>query len=133
MTMDEQTLLEQLRKNPPKLVGGYKKQGWAIKVLERIANPDVEDEGDGLVTAKAVLWAQDGTYYPAFLTIDLNQQGRVVGVYFIAENKEQFDLIPFEWAKEFLGKPEQAIIPFRYRTLSKIDGDQQQTNWPDFR
>ncbi|KFL15841.1 hypothetical protein GT94_13800 [Geobacillus stearothermophilus] len=132
MAMDEQTLLEQLRKNPPKLVGGYKKQGWAIKVLERIANPDVEDEGDGRVTAKAVLRAQDGTYYPAFLTIDLHQQGRVVGVYFIAENKEQFDLIPFEWAKEFLGKPEQAIIPFRYRTLSKIDGDKQQTHWPDF-
>lgn len=131
ITMDQE-LLKELQKNPPKLIGGYKKQGWAVKVLEKIDNADVEEEEDNVVIAKAVLEARDGTYYPAFLSIDLSQQGKIVGVYLIAENKDQFDLIPFELAKAFLDKPEEALIPFRYRTLAKIEGDKQQINWPDF-
>ncbi|KXG08333.1 hypothetical protein AT864_03371 [Anoxybacillus sp. P3H1B] len=130
--MTNHDILKQLQENPPKLIGGYKKQGWAIKVLEKISNHDLEEEGNGLITAKAVLEAKDKTYYPAFLTLDILKKGMIVGLYFIAENKEQFDLIPFELAKRFLNKPENDLLPFRYRTLAKIEGDQQQTNWPDF-
>ncbi|MCZ0757083.1 hypothetical protein [Anoxybacillus sp. J5B_2022] len=130
--MTNQDVWKQLQENPPKLIGGYKKQGWAVKILEKIVNDDVETEGDGLVTAKAVLEANDGTYYPAFLTLDLSKKGQIVGLYLIAENKEQFDLIPFELAKPFLHKPDNELLPFRYRTLVKIEGDEQQTNWPDF-
>jgi hypothetical protein len=128
----DQELLKKLQKNPPKLIGGYKKQGWAVKVLEKIDNNDVEEEADNVVIAKAVLEARDRTYYPAFLSIDLSQKGKIVGLYLISENKDQFDLIPFELAMPFLNKPKEELVPFRYRTLAKIEGDEQQVNWPDF-
>ena len=75
MNIQEQTnnLLEQLQKNPPKIIGGYKKQGWAVKALDKISNPAVEKEDNNLVTAKAVLKANDETYYPAFLTFKLGK------------------------------------------------------------
>ncbi|WP_027409249.1 hypothetical protein [Anoxybacteroides tepidamans] len=130
--MTNQDLLKQLQENPPKLIGGYKKQGWAVKVLEKISNHDIEEEGNGLVTAKAVLEAKDETYYPAFLTLNILEKGKIVGLYLIAENKEQFDLIPFELAQPFLNKQDSDLLPFRYRTLAKIEGDEQQENWPDF-
>ena len=51
-------LLEKLQENPPKIIGGYKKQGWAVKTLDKISNPAVEIEDDNMVTAKAVLQSQ---------------------------------------------------------------------------
>ena len=38
MNIQEQTnnLLEKLKENPPKIIGGYKKQGWAVKALDKI-------------------------------------------------------------------------------------------------
>ncbi|MFJ8257621.1 hypothetical protein ACIQ4Z_10160 [Peribacillus asahii] len=134
MTTQEQIndLLEQLKENPPKIIGGYKKQGWAIKALEKISNPAVEEEENNLITAKAVLKAKDETYYPAFVTLDMTNNGQVVGVYLISEKEEQFELIPYELAQPFTDKSETELIPFTYRTLEKITGDQVQTNWPDF-
>ncbi|WP_370460199.1 hypothetical protein [Cytobacillus firmus] len=67
-------LLSELSANPPKVIGGYKKQGWAIKVLENTSNLSVEKEDGGKVTAKAVLEANDKTYYPAFITLDLTKK-----------------------------------------------------------
>jgi len=128
----EADILEQYKNHPPKIIGGYKKQGWAVKVLEKVDNAAVEYDEDGTVTAKAVLEAADQSYYPAFLQLDVGNKGQIMGAYFIAENKEQFDLIPFEIAKEFIDKEEEELIPFKYRTLEKIDGDETQINWPEF-
>ena len=125
-------LLEKLQENPPKIIGGYKKQGWAVKTLDKISNPAVEIEDDNMVTAKAVLQANDETYYPAFLTLSLENSGQIVGAYFISEQEEQFELIPFEVAIPFTKKSENELIPFKYRTIEKIDGDVTQVNWPDF-
>jgi hypothetical protein len=125
-------ILNQLMANPPKIIGGYKKAGWAVKTLEKISNEPIEMESDGTVTAMAVLLAADQTYYPAFLTLDLKDSGKIVGVYLITENKEEYNLIPYEIAKEFVHKEELELIPFRYRTLEKIEGDIYQKNWPDF-
>ncbi len=134
MNIQEQTnnLLEQLQENPPKIIGGYKKQGWAVKALDKISNPAVEKEDDHLVTAKAVLKANDETYYPAFLTLSLENSGQIVGAYLISEQEEQFELIPYEVAAPFTNKSENELIPFKYRTLEKINEDQIQVNWPDF-
>ncbi|EIJ80479.1 hypothetical protein PB1_08967 [Bacillus methanolicus PB1] len=129
---DLKDIIEQLKKNPPKIIGGYKKQGWAVKVLEKISNDAVEQEEDGTVTAKAVLEAKDATYFPAFLHLDLMKKGQIIGAYFISENDRQFDLIPFEIAKEFMNKKEEDLVPFKYRTLEKIEGDEFQVNWPEF-
>ncbi|WP_409299388.1 hypothetical protein V1498_20195 [Peribacillus sp. SCS-26] len=126
-------LLEQLKAHPPKIIGGYKKPGWALKVLDKISNDAAEYEADrSAVTAKAILEAADGTYYPAFLTLDLNNGGQIAGAYFISEKNEQFELLPFELAKEFIPKEESGLTPFKYRTLEQIEGDEYQANWPDF-
>ncbi|WP_059171903.1 hypothetical protein [Bacillus sp. FJAT-27445] len=125
-------LLEQLKANPPKIIGGYKKQGWAVKVLDKIINDAVEKEEDGTISAKAVLESTDLSYYPAFLHLDPKSKGQILGVYLIAENKDQYDLIPFELAKEFIDKTEGDLLPFKYRTIEKIEGDEFQKYWPEF-
>ncbi|RFU63978.1 hypothetical protein [Peribacillus glennii] len=125
-------ILEDLKENPPKIIGGYKKQGWAVKILDKISNPSIETENNGMVTAKAVLEANDQTYYPAFLTLNMNNAGQVEGAYFISEKENEFELIPFEFAKDFTGKNENDLTPFKYRTLEKIEGDKTQVNWPEF-
>ncbi|NRD77325.1 hypothetical protein HPT25_07410 [Bacillus sp. BRMEA1] len=125
-------VLTQLSAHPPKIIGGYKKPGWAVKTLEKISNESVEVEEDGTVTAKAVLLAADQTYYPAFLSLDKDSGRKIIGAYLIAEQDEEYILIPFEIAKDFLQKEESELTPFRYRTLEKIEGDLFQKNWPDF-
>lgn len=125
-------LLNQLAANPPKIIGGYKKSGWAMKILDKIENDSVEFEPDGNITAKGILLAADETYYPAFLTLDMQSNGKVIGAYFITENTDEFQLLPFEIAKEYMEKEESSLTPFRYRTIEKIEGDIYQKNWPDF-
>ncbi|ESU34202.1 hypothetical protein G3A_02270 [Bacillus sp. 17376] len=125
-------IIEELRDNPPKIIGGYKKQGWATKVLDKISNDAITVEEDRTVTAMAIIKSKDNSFYPAFLHLDQQKGGQILGVYFIAEKEEQFDLFPFEVAREFLNKPEEDLLPLQYRTLEKIEGDQYQKNWPDF-
>ena len=125
-------LLNQLDSHPPKIIGGYKKPGWAVKALDKISNEPVEVEDDSTVTAKAVLLAADQSYYPSFLTLDMKEGAKVIGAYLIAEEEEAYNLIPFEMARGFIQKTDEELTPFRYRTLVKIDGDAYQQNWPDF-
>lgn len=134
MTNQEETknLLQKLQENPPKIIGGYKKQGWAVKTLEKTSNPDIEEEENNLVTVKSVLKASDETYYPAFLTLNMQNHGQIIGAYLISEAEEEFELIPFELALPYTKKEESELLPFTYRTLIQIDGDQSQKNWPDF-
>ncbi|MDZ5471917.1 hypothetical protein SM124_09170 [Bacillus sp. 31A1R] len=134
MTNQNQTmdLLKQLKENPPKVIGGYKRQGWAVKILDSMSNDSVEQEEDRIVTAKAVIEANDKTYYPAFLTLDLNKNGQIIGAYFVTEDDEHYNLIPFEIIKDYINKTEAELLPFKYRTLEKIDGDGIQVNWPEF-
>ncbi|WP_163099349.1 hypothetical protein [Peribacillus alkalitolerans] len=128
---DLKEIIENLQQNPPKFIGGYKKQGWAIKALEKISDEEVEESTDN-VTVKGILEAKDGSFYPAFLTLDLTQKGLVSGIYLLAEDEDQFNLIPFEIAKEVMDKSEGDLIPFKYRTMEPVAGDEYQKNWPDF-
>ena len=125
-------VIEELKDHPPKIIGGYKKQGWATKVLDKISNDAITVEEDRTITAMAIIKSKDNSFYPAFLHMDQQKGGQILGVYFIAEKEEQFDLIPFEVAREFLNKSEEDLLPLQYRTLEKIEGDQYQKNWPDF-
>jgi hypothetical protein len=129
---NQNDLLNQFAANPLKVIGGYKKPGWAMKILDKISNDSIEVEQDGNITAKAILLAADESYYPAFLTLDMQNNGKIIGAYLIAENKEEFNLIPFEIAKEYINKKETELTPFRYRTIEKIKEDKYQTKWPDF-
>ncbi|WP_113930835.1 hypothetical protein [Bacillus sp. P14.5] len=114
----------------PKIKGNYKKQGWAIKVLEKIENPSIEVEEEGIVTAKAILLSNIGTYYPAFLTISIKERGRIIGMYFIVENTDAYSLIPFELSEKFIDHSD--LLPLKYKTLEKIEKDEQQNKWPDY-
>jgi hypothetical protein len=125
-------LIEELKQNPPKIIGGYKKQGWAQKALEKISNDAITVEEDQTLTAMAILKSKDNSFYPAFMHLNPQKGGQIIGVYFLAEKEEQYDLIPFEAAKGFLNKSEEELLPLQYRTLEKIEGDQYQKNWPDF-
>ena len=129
---DMEQVRKQLEKAPPKIIGGYKKQGWAQKALDKTENDDIEKEKKGFITAKAILEANDGSYYPAFLLIDTKKSGKIKDAFFLSEVQEQFNLIPLELALEFINKEPSDLIPFRYRTLGKVKGDQFQKNWPDF-
>lgn len=123
---------KQFENEPPKIIGGYKRQGWAQKTLDKTVNEDIEQEPKGFVTAKAILEANDGSYYPAFLLIDTKKSGKIKDAFFLSETQDQFHLIPLELALEFIDKEANELMPFRYRTLAKIKGDQYQKNWPDF-
>lgn len=125
-------LKKQFEVDPPKIIGGYKRQVWAQKVLDKIENDDIEKEPKGLISAKAILEAKNGTFYPAFLLLDTKKSGKIQDAFFITEDKEQFNLIPLELALQYSGKEDGDLMPFRYRTLSKIKGDLFQKNWPDF-
>lgn len=129
---EQKDRLSYLEENPPKIIGGYKRQGWAVKVLDKISNDPLEMEEDGTLTATAILEAKDMTYYPAFLSIDSSKKGQVVGVYLLFEEEEQYNLIPLELAQDFIPGVDRILTPFRYRTLAKIENDAYQLNWPDF-
>jgi hypothetical protein len=126
------SIKKQLENNPPKIIGGYKRQGWAQKVLDKAENENLEKEPKGLINAKAILEANDGSYYPAFLLIDTKKSGKIKDAFFFSEDPDHFDLIPLELALTYLDKPAEDLMPFRYRTIEKIKGDIFQKNWPDF-
>ncbi|MDQ0269124.1 hypothetical protein [Cytobacillus purgationiresistens] len=75
-----------------------------IKDLENTSNDSIEVEEEGIVTAKTILKANDNTFYPAFLTLDMKQKGQIIGAYLIADQADHYDLIPFEIAKESIPK-----------------------------
>jgi hypothetical protein len=123
---------KQFEKEPPKIIGGYKRQVWAQKALDKTANDNIEKEPKGFLSAKAILEAKDGTFYPAFLLIDSKKSGKIQDAFFLSEVKDQFNLIPLELALEYVDKDSGDMMPFRYRTLEQIKGDRYQKNWPDF-
>ena len=125
-------LKEQLENKPPKIIGGYKRQAWAQKVLDKTDNHSVETDSDGMITAKGILKAKDDTFYPAFIMLDSKQNGMIQNAYFLSETKDHFDLIPLDLALPYMNKDAEDLIPFRYKTMEKIDNDYFQVNWPDF-
>ena len=64
------------------------------------------------------------------MRINMKENGKVVGAYMIQEEEDSFSLLPLEILLE---EPEmQEMLPFKYRTLEKIEGDSLQVNWPEF-
>ncbi|WP_064091885.1 hypothetical protein [Rossellomorea aquimaris] len=118
--------------SPPKIIGGYKKQGWATKLLDRISNDPIEIDENEIISAKAILMANNNTFYPSIITIDRKNRGKVNGIYLVSENQEHFELIPYEMAVEHIKVKKDELEPFQYRTLDKIENDEYQKNWPEF-
>ena len=116
-----------LENNPPTIVGGYQRRIDAYKYLRSIKKDSIEVLDDGFVSAKAVLTAKDGTYYPVFCIIDTSSGGELWDSQFIAENHDQY--ISQDFVFPYIGKGESQIFPYSYETLSVIEEDFHQGSW----
>jgi len=128
-TSSEQKLIEEYRKNPPNIVC-FTVEKDAEDYVKGIDNPDVEDIGDGFVIAKGVVKAANGVYYPVFLAICLEDGGEFYGAEFIADNYSE--VIEPKHALPYLAGGKEGLYPFKYRSLSRLEGDWHQSNWPRF-
>lgn len=116
--------------NAQKVIGFYKRQAWAAKVFEKIEQDSIVQDGKDIVLASSIIQSNNNLYFPAFMRINMKENGKVVGAYMIQEEEDSFSLLPLEILLE---EPEmQEILPFKYRTLEKIEGDSLQVNWPEF-
>ena len=116
--------------NAQKITGYYKRQAWALKVFDKIEQDNIVEDGKNVILASSVIQSNNDLFFPAFIRINTKENGKVVGAYLILEEEESFQLLPLERALEEFKLDE--LIPFKYRTLEKIDGDQYQVNWPEF-
>lgn len=116
--------------NVQKIIGYYKRQAWALKVFDKIEQDNIVEDGKNVILASSVIQSNNDLFFPAFIRINTKENGKVVGAYLILEEEESFQLFPLERALEEFKLDE--LIPFKYRTLEKIDGDQYQVNWPEF-
>ncbi|MEI4769560.1 hypothetical protein WAX74_07860 [Psychrobacillus sp. FJAT-51614] len=114
----------------PRVIGYYKRQAWALKVLEKIDQENVIQDGKNIILASSIIQSKNELYFPAFIRINTKEKGKVAGAYLILEDDDSFQLYPLEKAMEELDMGE--LLPFKYRTLEPIDGDSYQVNWPDF-
>ena len=116
--------------NAQKIIGYYKRQAWALKVFDKIEQDSIVEDGKNVILASSVIQSNNELFFPAFIRINTKENGKVVGAYLIIEEEESFQLLPLERALEEFELDE--LVPFKYRTLEKIDGDQFQVNWPEF-
>lgn len=119
-----------LEENPPILIGGFKAEKEAERILKAYSNSDIEDVGDGFVIAKGIIKANDGTFYPVFIHICSQDGGELYGLDFIDSKNNQ--LIPQQFIFPFIKKEKEDIFPYKYKTLSRLPGDFHQSEWPNF-
>ncbi|MDX1699000.1 MAG: hypothetical protein R3250_00210 [Melioribacteraceae bacterium] len=113
-----------------KIVGYYKRQVWAQKFFDKIDDSEIESDGKNSILVPSILRSVNNLFFPAFMSISIKKKGKVVGAYLITEVNEHIQLIPLENVMSQL--KEESLLPFQYRTISKIPEDQIQINWPDF-
>ncbi|MFJ7970389.1 hypothetical protein [Psychrobacillus sp. NPDC096389] len=119
-----------LEENAQKVIGYYKRQAWAVKVFDKIDQDSIVEDGKDVVLASSIIQSSNDLFFPAFIRINTKENGKVVGAYLILEEDDSFQLLPLERALEELQLDE--LVPFKYRTLEKIEGDEYQVNWPEF-
>lgn len=112
------------------IIGFYKRQAWAAKVFEKIEQDAIVQDGKDIVLASSIIQSNNNLYFPAFMRINLKENGKVEGAYMILEEDESFNLLPLEIVLE--ESEMQKMLPFKYRTIEKIEGDKFQLNWPEF-
>ncbi|MEK4244692.1 hypothetical protein MKZ20_05020 [Psychrobacillus sp. FSL K6-2684] len=121
---------EKTEGNAQKVIGFYKRQAWAAKVFEKIEQENIVEDGKNIVLVSSIIQSSNNLYFPAFMRINLKENGRVAGAYMIMEEDDSFKLLPLEILLE---EPEmEELLPLKYRTIEKIEGDTYQVNWPEF-
>jgi len=119
--------INSLKEKPPIIIGGFSKRIDALQVLNSLGNDEVEEIEDGFILAKGIIKFNDGTYYPAFLTISLSDGGELWEEHFVVENYDE--LISGGFAKPYLNKSNEQIYPYEYETLSYLEEDFHQHGW----
>lgn len=127
MQKEDAKFAKQFKGKSPIIVGGFSQRIDAYIYLRSIKKKSVElIEGD-FISAKAILNANDGTFYPVFCVIDISSGGELWDSQFIAEN---YDInIPQNFILPFIGKNKDQIFPYKYETLSVIEEDFHQGSW----
>ncbi|MER2010531.1 MAG: hypothetical protein ABS939_24160, partial [Psychrobacillus sp.] len=69
--------------NAQKIVGFYKRQAWAAKVFEKIEQDSIVQDGKDIVLASSIIQSNNNLYFPAFMRINIKENGKVVGAYMI--------------------------------------------------
>lgn len=116
-----------LEVNPPVIVGGFIKRIEAYKYLITLPEKSIEKIDEDFIYAKAILKANDDTYYPVFCVIDKSSGGEHWDTQFVSENLDEY--IPQDLVFPYINKEINAIIPYTYETLSVIEEDFHQNNW----
>ncbi|QGM31068.1 hypothetical protein GI482_12015 [Bacillus sp. N3536] len=130
MTSEEKSNENKTEESAQKVIGFYKRQAWAAKVFEKIEQENIVEDGNGIVLVSSIIQSSNNLYFPAFMRINLKENGKVVGAYMIMEEDDSFKLLPLEILLE---EPEmEGLLPLKYRTIEKIEGDTYQVNWPEF-
>lgn len=117
----------EMDKNPPKIIGGFKRKIDAFKAIQKLGNPDREIIDEGFEYVKSIIKVADGTFYPAFLTICVIDGGEHWDTDFIASNLDYN--ISQELALKYIGKTDKEMFPYEYETLAHIEGDFHQKSW----
>lgn len=117
----------EMDKNPPKIIGSFKRKIDAFKAIEKLGNPDRQIIDEGFEYVKSIIRIADGTFYPAFLTICVIDGGEHWDTDFITSNLDYN--IPQDLAIKYIGKSTDKIFPYEYETLAHIEGDFHQSSW----
>lgn len=116
-----------LKERPPIIVGGFKERIDAYKYILNMSEKHIEKIDKDFIFAKAILRANDGSFYPVFCVIDISSGGELWDSQFIAENIDKY--IPQEHIFPYIGKKSEDIFPYTYETLAVIEEDFHQDSW----
>lgn len=124
---ESQEIIKQLSKNPPNIIGNFKKRIEAYRVLMESPNPDREDMEDGFVFCKGIIQTNDGYYYPVFLVVE-SPGGEHWDTCFISQNHSE--VISQSHIFPFIDKAKDDVFPYQYESLCHIEDDfHQQTRF----
>lgn len=118
---------ESLKKNPPIIIGGFKERIEAYKYIIDLPEDHIEKIDKDFICAKAILKANDGTFYPVFCIIDKSSSGELWDSQFIADNLNKY--IPQSHIFPYIGKEPDELFPYSYETLATIEEDFHQDTW----
>lgn len=124
---DLDDLIKILEEKKPVIIGGFREKIVAYEYILSIPNPHIEDLDDGFIIAKAILKANDGSFYPVFCTIDRHSGGELWDSQFISNDCDF--CIPQNLIFPYINKSVDDIFPYTYETLPVIEEDFHQSPW----
>lgn len=111
----------------PVVIGGFNERIQAYTYLRNLKTPNTISLWGGFIRAKAILKANDATFYPVYCVIDRSSSGELWDSEFLVSGLDE--LIPQNLALPYLQKTADKIFPYTYETLATIEGDFHQQSF----